>query len=481
MTAILLIALIVFSSLIPSVFAQETTVKADNSEQKEKNHGNSESPRLKDRFFRIRNTQNGMYLSFAEGENGVESVLSDKDTESGSEYFRFIHVYEDFYYLNSAFEDATRYLTVNTLDETDRQITTSEKSEATPFSVKLSADENDVVLSYSSDESNFYIGSDGSSVVFYDSENPGEWILEEISVESVSMAYFETRMKLYSVQKFYAAVKPSGLSSFVEWYADNEELMLVSEDGTVCALSVGEAMLCAKIGTLEYSCRVEIHDSETFAWFSQMNITTSYWNGGALHGIKFRGRPFASETVWDWMEQGCALSACAMLFRNLGAVYEEGYDFRSGQNGNLPADPYTLALANIGHKGFTSANANYRADPVLVRWAAISNAFKVDGNPLQYTQKYSSSLKAIRDALELHPEGVVVKMVRSSGATHFVLFTKCLNPEETRASRLKFLISDAMSTDGTDGYNVPFEESASYKAGYRYSNITSFLYWDVTK
>ncbi len=481
MTAVMLIALIVISSLLLSVFAEGITVnESDTSEQTEKNHGNSEGPRLSDRFFRIKNAKNGKYLNFVEGAEGTEAVFTESYVGSASESFRFVHDSENNYFINCAHEDAKYFLSISEKEGNSIDISVEEKEQSLPLSVELTS-ESEVLISHFTSETNYYIGTEGEDFALLSDENIGEWILEEIPVESLSMAYSETRMKLYSVQRFHAIVSPSSLQPFVNWYADNEEIMLVSVDGTVCALSVGESMLSAKLGSISMQCRIEVCDGDTFAWFSQHNVTSSYWNGGALSGIKFRGRPFASETVWDWMEQGCALTSCAMLFRNMGATYEAGYDFRSGQQGNLPADPYTLALANIGHTGFTSPNTNYKADPVLVRWSSITEAFKVDGKPMKYTQKSYSGLSSIRDALEDHPEGVVVKMVLSGGATHFVLFTKCVNPEASRPSQLKFIISDSMSWDGSDGDNVPFEESASYKAGYRYSSISSLFVWDVVE
>lgn len=96
-----------------------------------------------------------------------------------------------------------------------------------------------------------------------------------------------------------------------------------------------------------YEClrRVEVVDDSAFAYYSQHDIDGSYWNGGALSGIYFSAgvtKRYAIDRYngnLDWMDEGCALTAHAICLRNLGATMTEGYDFRSGQTGNLPADP----------------------------------------------------------------------------------------------------------------------------------------------
>jgi hypothetical protein len=70
-------------------------------------------------------------------------------------------------------------------------------------------------------------------------------------------------------------------------------------------------------------------------------------------------------------------------------------------------------------------------------------------------------------------------MTKSNGETHFVLFTECVNPGERNSSKLRFIVYDPMSYNGSDGDGVPFESSASYKTGYRYYNISSVIMWNV--
>lgn len=489
MTAIILLILTVISSCFPMVLATGIT-KETEIELAE------ESDLYSGKIYRIKNSDNGTYLSLKEIDGSLSILTEKSDSNSPSQYFRFIRTDNGEYVLNCAYGEAEFSVVPdvcqNPSDNSRKPpedlvsleficgVTASEVETVKSLVISDSDGDGSVTFSYVKDEITELFLSNTTDLLFTsDEQKASSWILEEVKITSLSMAYFETRIKLYSVQKFYAKVLPSAVSSFLEWSVDNEDVMLVSDDGTLCALSKGESVLTVKAGNSSYSCRVEVCDGDSFAWFSQENVTNSYWNGGVLSGIKFYGKPFASNGAWDWMEDGCALTSCAMLFRNLGATYTNGYDFRSNQKGDLPADPYTLALANIGHAGFTASAVNYKKDPVLVRWANITNAFKVDGRPMSYYQKYTSNLGYIRDALAIHPEGVVVRMTKSNGETHFVLFTECVNPGERNSSKLRFIVCDPMSYDGSDGDSVPFEKSASYKSGYRYYNISSVIMWNV--
>ena len=63
---------------------------------------------------------------------------------------------------------------------------------------------------------------------------------------------------------------------------------------------------------------------------------------------------------------------------------------------------------------------------------------------------------------------------------HYLLFTKCVNPEETNPNRYKFIVCDPAAYTMSQGDNIPFEQCYSYVSlGYRYSGITCMLAWDV--
>lgn len=430
--------------------------------------------------FRIKNISAERYLSSSTSDNGASVYkLEMLDTENASQYFKFEKTPSGETILTSADSNAEYCLSFsNSEDRSNAQ--KIEKKTALPV-ILTEKDDGIYEITVTDGAKTHYLSADNAGYIFF-AENldaSSGWKLEEVIPESFTAAYFEMRMKLYSVERLFVNIKPAALASFINWSTDNENILLASDNGTLCALSEGVSTVRASLGGYKLECRVEVYDKNAFTWFSQTNVNNSYWNGGALGKIKFKTRLFASETKKNWMDQGCAISSVAMIFRNMGATYKNGYDFRSGQNGNLPADPYTVALANVGYKGFTGPSGSYYADPVYTRWSTVTNAFTVNGSSLTYTHKYSGNPITIKNSLLKNPEGLVVQMTKATGETHYIVIAECLNPNEKNASKLKFIVYDPLGYDKNEGDGVLFEESASYKLGYRYSDFTSYYCWDV--
>lgn len=433
--------------------------------------------------FKIKNCGNGLYISSYEGGDTDDKCsdyeLSSSDEDDASQYFRVLKLASGKTVLNSAELGAEYSLSI--ADTSTEKTACKRKNEEASSLILTKTSQGLYEITTLSDETEYFLSaSENGDLFFSDSRNKSSlWELEVVTPTTFSMSYFKTRIKLYSVDKLSVNIKPTAISSFLTWSSSEESVLLVSGDGTLCALALGNATVSAALGNLTLTCNIEISNKDSFTWYSQTNINNSYWNGGALSGIYFKKKPFASETQKDWMNEGCAISSVAMIFRNLGATYTNGYDFRSGQNGDLPADPYTVALANVGFSGFSANTGSYYADPVYTRWKVVTNAFKVNGNELTYVHKYSGNRATIKNALLNNPEGIVVQMTKADGDTHYIVIAECVNPEETKASKLQFIVYDPLSYDGSDGDGVLFEESASYKLGYRYSDFTSFYYWDV--
>lgn len=51
------------------------------------------------------------------------------------------------------------------------------------------------------------------------------------------------------------------------------------------------------------------------------------------------------------------------------------------------------------------------------------------------------TLKQIKEALDAHPEGVVVGLYHPIYENHYLLFTKCVNPEETNPYNYQFIVA----------------------------------------
>ncbi len=67
-------------------------------------------------------------------------------------------------------------------------------------------------------------------------------------------------------------------------------------------------------------------------------------------------------------------------------------------------------------------------------------------------------------------------------SSHYLLFTKCVNPEEKNPNNYQFIVCDPASYTGSDGDHVLFEKSYSYLTlGYRFYNMVSIEEWNLVK
>lgn len=315
------------------------------------------------------------------------------------------------------------------------------------------------------------------------------WIIEPIKTEKLSVIYTATKVRLYGTGKFYARKHPYNVfTDDIKWSSSDESVIMIGSDGTWCALGIGEVTITASVEGISKSFKVKVVDRDAFTWYSQNNVYTSDWDATQLLPLKFYAnsstRKFAVDSKEPggnncWMDQGCGNSAVAMVLNNMGAVKTKGYDFRSGQEGNLIADPYTVALANSGNYGPTSASTTLRGNPIWMAWAYVAEQFNVDGKTVKATKLYYPTRTKIKNILAEHPEGVVVQ-VEKGVKNHYLVFAECINPEEKVNSKLQFMVCDSAAYLPANGDFVPFERSTSYLyEGYRYGNIVSVLYFTL--
>lgn len=316
------------------------------------------------------------------------------------------------------------------------------------------------------------------------------WIIEPIKTEKLSVIYTTTKVRLYGTGKFYARKHPYNVfTDDIKWTSSDESVVMIGTDGTWCALGLGEATITASVENVSKSFKVKVVDRDAFTWYSQNNVYTSDWDATQLLSLKFKSnggttKKFAVDSKepggnYCWMDEGCGNSAVAMVLNNMGAVKTEGFDLRSGQEGNLIADPYTVALANSGQHGPDSANTTLRGNPIYMAWSYVAEQFSVDGKTLKANKLYYPTRTKIKNLLEEHPEGVVVNVEKGS-KSHFLVFAECVNPEEKVNSKLQFIVCDSAAYLPENGDFVPFERSTSYLyEGYRYGNIVSVLYFTL--
>ena len=299
------------------------------------------------------------------------------------------------------------------------------------------------------------------------------WIIEPIKTEKLSVIYTATKVRLYGTGKFYARKHPYNVfTDDIKWSSSDESVIMIGADGTWCALGLGEVTITASAEGVSKSFKVKVVDRDAFTWYSQNNVYTSDWDATQLLSLKFTAGGYTKKFAVDskepggnncWMDEGCGNSAVAMVLNNMGAVKTAGYDLRSGQEGNLIADPYTVGLANSGQHGPDTASTTLRGNPIYMAWSYVAEQFSVDGKPLKTTKLYYPTRTKIKNILAEHPEGVVVQ-VEKGKKNHYLVFAECVNPEEKVNSKLQFIVCDSAAYLPENGQCLPQEKSEGFCA-----------------
>ncbi len=311
-------------------------------------------------------------------------------------------------------------------------------------------------------------------------ENTQLWDFSEVAVSSLELKTVADKVKVNSVGAVYAVVKPAYMSNYAEWQSSNESIIMIDDDGTFCALSEGIATVTATVSGISASIDVEVVSDDAFTWYSQHLTEDGGWHASELEKVYFYSGSYKRFIIngfnrgLDWMDEGCAITSVATVLKNLGARYNDGYDFRFDQDGSLEADPYTVALANTNNKGLLGASGTLYYNPVLMNLKAITSNFTLYGQPLSYETKYGVTKAKLKEALDKHPEGVIVHMENKFNGSHYIVVTECINPDAAKTNDYKFKIYDPSGLKGYDGEDVLFENSISYVTmRYRYANMVT--------
>ena len=485
-------AILMLIQCIPgvSVYAAEAKVNAV-----------TEDVELTEMVCRIRNVSTGLYLDSYKytAKTKAKSYLEKYSESSLGQVFHLSPCDDGTYMIipqNDSGEYAYSYTLDTTKDSKIKKVKLSSAGEASKFDIVEYYD-NRFIFAPSNTVNNKLVMTQSSTVTEYNdyytelqeitSDYKNQlWMIEPIKTEKLSVVFTSTKVRLYSTGVFYARKHPYNVfTDDIKWTSSNEDVILIGEDGTWCALGLGKSTITASVEGLSKSFTVTVVDRDAFTWYSQNNIYTSDWDATQLKFLSFTSggvkKKFAIDSRepngnYCWMDEGCGNCAVAMVLNNMGAVKTSGYDFRSGQEGNLVADPYTVGLANTGKYGSDSTTTTLSGDPIYMRWEYVINQFNVDGKTVQMNKIYYPTRTKLKELLAKHPEGIVVQVMRGN-KNHYLVFAECLNPEEKTASKLKFMVCDSAAYDPIDGDYVLFEDSTSYKyEGYRYSDIHSVLY-----
>ncbi|MCQ2353779.1 MAG: hypothetical protein MJ102_01600 [Clostridia bacterium] len=459
---------------------------------------------LNDGVYRIRNAGTGAYLStYKISAKSVGKMFLSTFTPSDDGQCFFIDVTEDGRCRITPQDDGGEYCFCWNLGTVRgcllTKVRVSEASETSLFDIsKLagglftiapSGGDNPLAVIAAGAQTTEYKHTYASIADYSAGNSMQMWIFEPVPTERITSAYKSTTVKLYSTGVFYVRKYPFNLTTDdIEWVSGNEEIIMVGKGGVWCALGEGKTTVTASVDGASVTFGVEVTPKNAFTWYSQNNIYTSDWDGTILENVYFSSggvkRRFAVDSksgtyCSNWIDSGCALCSVAMVLHNLGATLTNGYDLRSGQNGNLPADPYTVALANTGNTGITKENDVMSGNPTYMSWGQVTGRFNLDGEAIAFRRVYGPTRALLKSLLETHPQGVIVEL-STPIKSHYVVFTECINPKETDPTRYRFKVYDAAGYFPENGDCIEFEQSTAYTyEGYRYTSMRAVLIFDT--
>lgn len=321
----------------------------------------------------------------------------------------------------------------------------------------------------------------------YTGEDAQKWVIAPVEISSFELKTVAEAVNVNTVSAVYALLTPAYMKGQITWSSSDESVVLMDTDGSFCALSAGKATVTATVGDMTRSIEVTVVDSPSYTWYSQHLATDGGWHGGELSGVYFYAGVYKRFIIdrynreLDWMDTGCAIASVAMVMHNLGARYADGYDFRFEKDGDLEADPYVTALANTGNLGLTTESGTLYYNPILMNLRQLTAKYTLFGRKLTYTERYSVSKKIIKEALDTHPEGVIVHMQNGSNS-HYIVIASCINPDAADPRDYRFVVYDAAAQKRSEGDGVTFEESISYETlYYRYSSMNSIITFDLAE
>ena len=459
---------------------------------------------LTDGVYNIINCETGKYLDVYDTpyDKSGRSYVDNKSGESGQ---NFIVKRQDdgTYLLCPQSEDGAYYLCYQP-DIMESELVTKSKSITTlsRFTIEPNLNEEKTPESYTikptgMNDEMLALGISNQKGPFefslvnlsYNTESPlQQWKFVKVTSESLRILGGYINVRMGYTQDIYAKITPDYLIGNLIWETSDPTVATVDEKGLVTGISEGVCTITVTCGQQKSSTEIKVTDLPAYTWYSQHNTSTGGWDAVPLNGIYFhtyygRRKLFFMDGyngTADWMDMGCKLCSEAMILHNMGATLTEGYDLRSGETNNLPADPYTVALANAGTSGYNVSSTVVINNPVLVNHYLINPRFKVNGKTITTQEWYGNSLAHIKELLESHPEGVVVGMRNvAQDSTHYVVFTECLNPDDPYGN-YEFRICDSAAYDPALGDNVPFKESISYlNLGYNYWSIFEYSVYHI--
>lgn len=223
---------------------------------------------------------------------------------------------------------------------------------------------------------------------------------------------------------------------------------------------------------------LNVNKREGLTWFSQYKSTIGsfdIWNPNMLDKLKIsdgkKTKPvFVNEGDNHWFIEGCAITSIAMVINSKGKTME-GYDLRTNYTGQIPADPYTVMLANCGLETTlksTDKTINLAHNPVAIQYyAEIGSKF---GLSCDYTNTNISEAK-IQEYIDKRGHCIVFFNKNMGNTTqHFMVFTDYDKSATTFADR--YTVYDPAARKFSQGAGVKLSQTLGNYPNMQLSNIS---------
>ena len=133
-----------------------------------------------------------------------------------------------------------------------------------------------------------YVGDDGKST--YETDYDG--VVDEITKDKVSLLLLKNSLLELSLNEGdfdlegFGATYPEGLPTDPITYESGNEEVFVVDDGAICPVAVGEAVLTARSGSLTRKCTVKVSNSQVLVAATSVDESTEYFLGSPLSSGK---------------------------------------------------------------------------------------------------------------------------------------------------------------------------------------------------
>ncbi len=209
----------------------------------------------------------------------------------------------------------------------------------------------------------------------------------------------------------------------------------------------------------------------------------SFWNDEYLDSLTFSNannpsRCFYSSSTsdYDWMREGCFISSIAMMLRKKNLTMD-GKDYRTGYDGDMFADPFTVMLANNNLDGRTLTDrteeqtlpSNSSSGPCFVSTTIIGNNFDCTYTSVDLANK-TEDFKRTKIDNYINQYGAAIVKLINGDHSHFIIFYGYKSSETDINKRYYVLDPYASNLSGAEG--VLFNGCATFSSSPVYDTYT---------